>query len=64
MALTVALVYFGLFRAHRLLGIVATGAVTVLLIWTSPNRWGAGIALHYLSRVYWPDPSDPIPPVV
>jgi len=30
-------------------------------VWTSPNRWGAGIALHYLSRVFWPDPSDPIP---
>jgi hypothetical protein len=23
-----------------------------------PDRWGVGIALHYLSRVYWPDPSD------
>jgi uncharacterized protein (DUF983 family) len=21
-----------------------------------------GIALHYLSRVYWPDPADPVPP--
>lgn len=34
----------------------------LLLILTAPNRWGAGIALHYLSRVYWPDPADPIPP--
>ena len=25
--------------------------LVALLIWTSPNRWGAGIALHYLSRV-------------
>jgi len=33
-----------------------------LAVWTSPNRWGAGIALHYLSRVYWPDPADPLPP--
>ena len=33
-----------------------------LLVWTAPNRWGVGIALHYLSRVYWPDPADPIPP--
>lgn len=32
-----------------------------LLFWTAPNRWGAGIALHYLSRVYWPDPADTIP---
>ena len=36
--------------------------LVVTLIWTAPNRWGAGIALHYLSRVYWPDPADPIPP--
>jgi hypothetical protein len=32
-----------------------------LLVWTAPNRWGAGIALHYLSRVFWPDPGDPVP---
>jgi hypothetical protein len=31
-------------------------------VWTALNGWGAGIALHYLSRVYWPDPADPIPP--
>jgi hypothetical protein len=36
--------------------------LAALVIWTAPNRWGAGIALHYLSRVYWPDPADPIPP--
>jgi hypothetical protein len=34
-----------------------------LLVATSPNRWGVGIALHYLSRVYWPDPADPVPPL-
>jgi hypothetical protein len=38
---------------------VVIGAV---FVWTSPNRWGVGIALHYLSRVYWPDPDDPVPP--
>jgi uncharacterized protein (DUF983 family) len=37
-------------------------AAVALLVWTAPNRWGAGIALHYLSRVYWPDPADPLPP--
>jgi hypothetical protein len=36
--------------------------VLALLVWTSPNRWGAGIALHYVSRVIWPDPADPLPP--
>jgi hypothetical protein len=33
-------------------------------IWTTPNRWGAGIAMHYLSRIFWPDPVDPVPPAV
>jgi hypothetical protein len=39
--------------------VVVLAAVGIL---TTPNRWGVGIALHYLSRVYWPDPADPIPP--
>jgi hypothetical protein len=30
-------------------------------VWTSPNRWALAIALHYLSRRFWPDPADPIP---
>lgn len=64
MAVAVVLVYFGLFREHRGLGTIAFAALTALLIWTAPNRWGVGIALHYLSRTYWPDPSDPIPPPV
>jgi hypothetical protein len=55
------LVYFGLFRAHRMLGTIALVALGALVIVTAPNRWGVGIALHYLSRVYFPDPADPIP---
>jgi hypothetical protein len=34
--------------------------LAALLIWTAPNRWGAN--LHYLSRVFWPDLPDPVPP--
>ena len=34
---------------------------TVIIVWTAPNRWGLGIALHYLSRRKFPDPDDPIP---
>jgi hypothetical protein len=60
-AATIVFVYFGVFRAHHALGIVVGALLTAVLIWTSPNRWGTGIALHYLSRVYWPDASDPIP---
>ena len=42
-------------------GLITFVVLGVLLVWTAPNRWGAGIALHYLSRLYWPDPQDPVP---
>jgi uncharacterized protein (DUF983 family) len=58
----IVLIYFGVVRSHPVLGLTMGVGLVALLIWTSPNRWGAGIALHYLSRVYWPDPADPIPP--
>ena len=58
----IVLIYFGVARSHPVLGLTMTVVVTALLVGTSPNRWGAGIALHYLSRVYWSDPADPIPP--
>jgi uncharacterized protein (DUF983 family) len=60
--LGIVLVYFGIARSHRAAGVVAFAALIALLVWTAPNRWGVGIALHYLSRVYWPDPADPVPP--
>lgn len=60
-AAIIILLYFGVVRLHRLWGLLAILLVLLALIWTSPNRWGAGIALHYLSRIYWPDPSDPVP---
>ena len=58
----IVLIYFGVMRSHPALGLTLMVASVALLIWTAPNRWGAGIALHYLSRVYWPDPTDPLPP--
>jgi len=58
----VVLIYFGLVRSRPVLGLTIMAVMLALLVWTAPNRWGAGIALHYLSRVYWPDPADPIPP--
>jgi uncharacterized protein (DUF983 family) len=61
-AAIIAIIYFGVGRSHRVLGVSMLAALGVVLIWTAPNRWGVGIALHYLSRVYWPDPADPIPP--
>jgi uncharacterized protein (DUF983 family) len=62
-AAAIALLYFGVVRFHRTLGLVLMAALGVGLVLTAPNRWGIGIALHYLSRVYWPDPDDPIPPL-
>jgi uncharacterized protein (DUF983 family) len=61
-AAIIVLIYFGVVRSHRLLGLTLLVALGVVLVWTAPNRWGVGIALHYLSRLYWPDPDDPIPP--
>jgi hypothetical protein len=61
-AAIIALIYFGVVRSHRVLGLTMLVVLATLVVWTAPNRWGAGIALHYLSRVYWPDPADPIPP--
>ena len=58
----IVLIYFGVVRSHRVLGLTMLVVLAALVIWTAPNRWGAGIALHYLSRVYWPEPADPIPP--
>jgi len=53
------------FELGSRLGPAALVAVMValcgLLLWTAPNRWGLGVALLYLQRVWWPDPLDRIP---
>ena len=56
------LIYFGVVRSYPVVGLSMLIVLAVLVVWKAPNRWGVGIALHYLSRVYWPDPADPIPP--
>jgi len=61
-AAVIILIYFGVVRSHPVLGAVVFVVVGIALVVTAPNRWGLGIALHYLSRVYWPDPADPVPP--
>ena len=63
-ALIIGLIYFGVVRSHPVPGVTMLIAVAVATVWTSPNRWGAGIALHYLSRVYWPDAEDPSLPLL
>lgn len=59
----IALIYFGVVRSRPVLGVSMLVVLAALAIWTTHNRWGASIALHYLSRVFWPDPADPIPPL-
>jgi len=62
-AVAIAAVYFGV-RPHTSLQIVCfLGVLAALLIATIPQRMGLVVALHYLSRRYWPDPDDAIPPV-
>ena len=58
----VLVIYFGVVRSYPVLGVTLMVLSLALLIWTTPSRWGVGIALHYLSRVQWPDPADPVPP--
>jgi uncharacterized protein (DUF983 family) len=60
-AILIALIYFGFGRTHHVLGLITFAILGVLLVVTAPNRWGIGIALHYLSRLIWPDPADPVP---
>jgi uncharacterized protein (DUF983 family) len=62
-AAIIVLLFFGFGRVHHAIGYAAIVALGALLVWTAPNRWGVGIALHYLSRRFWPDPEDPIPDV-
>ncbi len=62
LAAMIVLIYFGVVRSHPVLGLTMLVVVLALAAWTTPSRWGAGIALHYLSRVYWPDTADPLPP--
>jgi hypothetical protein len=58
----IVVIYFGVMRLDRATGTTLLLSCLALLIWTTPNRWGAAVALHYLSRVYWPEPADSIPP--
>jgi uncharacterized protein (DUF983 family) len=60
-AAMVILVYFGVFRSNRLIGSILFAVLAALFFWTTPNRWGVGIALHYVSRALSADPDDPIP---
>jgi len=58
----IVIVYFELgSRLGPLALFAAMTVVIALLVWTTPNRWGLGVALLYLQRTWWPDPLDKLP---
>ena len=61
-AVMIVLIYFGVVRSYPVPGVALLVLLGAVVIWTAPNRWGASVALHYLSRIYWPDSADSIPP--
>ena len=61
-ALGILVVYFRIGSPYGQIALYIQFALLIAaFVWTSPNRWGLAIALHYLSRRFWPDPADPIP---
>ena len=59
----ILIVFFGLRVATWQMGVLFFGGMAVPLVATMPQRQGVAVALNYLLRVYFPDPSDEIPPV-
>jgi len=59
--LWIVIIYFGVPRTHPMLAVLLFLVVGAALVWTTPNRWGVGTALHYVSRAYSKDADDPIP---
>ena len=49
-AAIIVLLFFGFGRVHHAIGYAAIVALGGLLVWTAPNRWGVGIALHDACR--------------
>src|SRR5580704_6062284 len=60
-AAIIALLYFGFGRSHRVLGWATFVVMGVVAGPDGAEPGGGGIALHYLARVFSPDPEDPIP---
>jgi len=62
-AAAIVIVYFELGSRLGPAALIAVmAAVCAVLLWTAPNRWGVGVALLYLQRMWWPDPLDKLPP--
>ena len=59
--LGIVAIYFGFRVTNWVNGLLFFGAMAGPLIATMPHRQGVAIALNYLSRVYFRDPSDTLP---
>jgi uncharacterized protein (DUF983 family) len=57
----ILIVFFGVHTLSWLAGLLFFGSLAVPLVVTMPQRQGLAIALNYLSRVHFRDPSDEIP---
>ncbi len=61
LALGIASIFFGFRVTGWFTGLVFFLAIAGPLVATMPQRMGVAIALNYLSRVYFRDPSDELP---
>ena len=57
----VAAIYFGFFNSGITVFLVFTALLIGFFVLTTPHRYGFCVALDYLTRVYWGDPSDVLP---
>ena len=64
LALGIIMIYFGFRVSDWKVGVMFFLAMAVPLVVTMPHRQGIAIALNYLSRLYFEDPSDEIPPAL
>lgn len=62
--LGIAAIFFGFRISNWLNGLGFFLAIAGPLVATMPQRQGAAVALNYLSRVYFRDPSDALPGAV
>jgi uncharacterized protein (DUF983 family) len=61
-AIIIVLIFFGQARLPLVAAVPLMIVAGVAIVWTAPNRWGVGMALHYLSRKFSHDLDDPTPP--
>lgn len=57
----IATIYFGFRVTNWMTGLAFFLAIAGPLVVTMPQRQGIAVALNYLSRVYFHDPSDELP---